>query len=217
MLMTLGLSYYVITKESAATRYDYKFTQQDTLSRPTHSISSTSEAQGGGLWTVLFAWYSLLIHILVFAFPMRSCYAIFDITRSLTKAARGRSLRDFKLSHRRRGSSTSLSSSETLTSSKEDSLPSSTTSSEIGDIEPEFYTDGDAESDRIVHAIVIPNYKEEVDSLRETLDVLASHPQARDSYDVSDFFPLCVEFNRKTRLVSFRTPIWTNYVAPFLP
>ncbi|KAI0896904.1 glycosyl transferase family group 2-domain-containing protein [Annulohypoxylon nitens] len=184
MLMTLGLSYYVITKESAATRYDYKFTQQDTLSRPTHSISSTSEAQGGGLWTVLFAWYSLLIHILVFAFPMRSCYAIFDITRSLTKAARGRSLRDFKLSHRRRGSSTSLSSSETLTSSKEDSLPSSTTSSEIGDIEPEFYTDGDVESDRIVHAIVIPNYKEEVDSLRETLDVLASHPQARDSYDI---------------------------------
>ncbi|KAI2470008.1 glycosyl transferase family group 2-domain-containing protein [Annulohypoxylon bovei var. microspora] len=182
MLMTIALSYWVISKEAAAARYDYKYTQQDTLSRPTHSISSTSE--GGGLWTVVFAYYSLLIHFLVFAFPMRSCWAIFDVTRSLKKAARGRSLRDFKLYRRRRGSSTSLSSSETLTSSKEDSLPSSTTSSEIGDIEPEFYTDGDAESDHVVHAIVIPNYKEEVDSLRETLDVLASHPQARDSYDI---------------------------------
>ena len=49
-----------------------------------------------------------------------------------------------------------------------------------------MYTDGDAaDHDHVIHAIVIPNYKEEVDSLRETLDVLASHPQARDSYDVS--------------------------------
>ncbi|KAI1409776.1 glycosyl transferase family group 2-domain-containing protein [Hypoxylon sp. FL1857] len=182
MLMTLALSYWVISKEAAASRYDYKYTQQASLSKPSHSASSAQE--GGGIWTVVFAYYCLLIHILVFAFPMRSCWAMFDITQSLKKAARSRSFRDFKLAHRRRGSSTSLSSSETLTSSKEDSLPSSTTSSEIGDIEPEFYTDGDAEPDRVVHAIVIPNYKEEVDSLRETLDVLASHPQARDSYDI---------------------------------
>lgn len=110
---------------------------------------------------------------------------MFDITRGLKKAARSKSLKDFKLSHRRRGSSTSLSSSETLTSSKEDSLPSSATSSEAGDIETDFYNDGDSEPNNVIHAIVIPNYKEEVDSLRETLDVLASHPQARNSYDVS--------------------------------
>ncbi|OTA92059.1 hypothetical protein M434DRAFT_32180 [Hypoxylon sp. CO27-5] len=182
MLMTLALSYWVISKEAATSRYDYKYMPQASLSKPSHMASSTQE--GAGIWTVVFAYYCLLIHILVFAFPMRSCWAMFDITQSLKKAARTRSFRDFKLSHRRRGSSTSLSSSETLTSSKEDSLPSSTTSSEIGDIEPEFYTDGDAEPDRVVHAIVIPNYKEEVDSLRETLDVLASHPQARDSYDI---------------------------------
>ncbi|KAI1374128.1 glycosyl transferase family group 2-domain-containing protein [Hypoxylon crocopeplum] len=183
MLMAIALSYWAITKEAAASRYDYKYMQQDSLSRPAaHPVTSTT--QGGGYWTVIFAYYCLLIHFLVFAFPMRSCWAMFDMTRSLKKALRSKSLKDFKLSHRRRGSSTSLSSSETLTSSKEDSLPSSATSSEAGDIENEFYTDGDSEPQNVIHAIVIPNYKEEVDSLRETLDVLAAHPQARDSYDI---------------------------------
>ncbi|KAI1779511.1 glycosyl transferase family group 2-domain-containing protein [Hypoxylon cercidicola] len=182
MLMTIALSYWVISKESTTSQYDYKYMSHDSLSRPSHSTTSTS--RGAGIWTVVFAYYCLLIHFLVFAFPMRSIWAMFDVTRNLKRAARSKSLKDFKLSHRRRGSSTSLSSSETLTSSKEDSLPSSATSSEAGDIEPEFYTDGDAEPDHIIHAIVIPNYKEEVDSLRETLDVLASHSQARYCYDI---------------------------------
>ncbi|KAI5861830.1 glycosyl transferase family group 2-domain-containing protein [Durotheca rogersii] len=184
MLMTMALSYWVISKEAAASRYEYKYAQQDSLSHPSTVPLS---AEGGGIWTIIFAYYCLLIHMLVFAFPIRSCWAMVDITQSLGKALKSKSLRGIKLSHRRRGSSTSLSSSETLTSSKEDSLPSSTTSSEAGDTEPEFYTDGDngdAEHDRIVHAIIIPNYKEEVDSLRETLDVLASHPTARYSYDI---------------------------------
>src|SRR5262249_28852975 len=85
---------------------------------------------------------------------------------------------------RRRGSSTSLSSSETLTSSRDGS--SSTSGSESGDFDHEFYTDGgEAEPDRVVHALIIPNYKEAMDTLRGTLAGLASHPQARFSYDVS--------------------------------
>lgn len=47
------------------------------------------------------------------------------------------------------------------------------------------YTEtADIDQDRIIHAILIPNYKEELDGLRETLDVLACHPQARYQYDV---------------------------------
>lgn len=182
MMMTLALSYWVVSKEATTSQYDYKYMSQDSLSRPTHSTVSTSE--GAGVWTVVYAYYCLLIHVMVFGFATRSCWAMFDMTTRMKKAARSKSLKDFKLFHRRRGSSTSLSSSETLTSSKEDSLPSSATSSEAGDIESELYTDGDAEPDQIIHAIVIPNYKEEVDSLRETLDVLASHSQARYCYDV---------------------------------
>ncbi|GJN69805.1 hypothetical protein PLICBS_003857 [Purpureocillium lilacinum] len=36
----------------------------------------------------------------------------------------------------------------------------------------------------VIHAIVIPNYMEEIDTIKETLAVLAFHPQAYCSYDV---------------------------------
>lgn len=195
--------------------------QQDSLSKPHHSTISTTASKGAGYWTVAWAWYCLLIHFLVFAFPMRSCWAMIDMTQGLQKMSRSKSLKDFKLSHRRRGSSTSLSSSETLTSSKEDSLPSSATSSEAGDIETEFYTDGDAEPERVIHAIIIPNYKEEVDSLRETLDVLACHPQAQYCYDVSSFFLFFLfllffswdlTWRNQTRMRGFAQELWRGFL-----
>jgi hypothetical protein len=37
----------------------------------------------------------------------------------------------------------------------------------------------------VLHAIILPNYKEDIDTLRETLDVLACHSQAASSYDLS--------------------------------
>jgi hypothetical protein len=175
MLSTIGLSYWVITSELEAQRHGYKYQSTDSLSAPTYNPETNS------LLVTIFSWYCLLIHFLVFLFPLRSCWAVATITRSLRKTMHSKSLRDFKFGHRRRGSSTSLSSSETLTSSRE---LSSSSSSEAGDLDPELFNDGDIAPDRIVHAIVIPNYKEENETLRETLEVLASHPQARNTYDV---------------------------------
>lgn len=176
MLATIALSYWVISSELEAQRLAYKPTPDGKLDAPAY------HRQRSALWVKIFAYYCLLIHFLVFIFPLRSCWAVFTITRSLRKAARAKALRDIKFGHRRRGSSTSLSSSETLTSSRE---LSSTSSSEAGDLDPDCYADGDIAPDRVIHAIVIPNYKEENDTLRETLEVLASHPQARNTYDVS--------------------------------
>ncbi|KAF7531495.1 hypothetical protein G7054_g8841 [Neopestalotiopsis clavispora] len=183
MVATIALSYWVVSKEAASTGYGYYNLMHTHHASAPSAAALESPTTGGGMWTLGFAYYSLFIHILVAAFPIRACWSIFSITRALKKNAKSKALRDIKLSHRRRGSSTSLSSSETLTSSRDGSV-SSATSSEAGDLE-EQYTDGDASAiENIVHAIVIPNYKEEVDTLRETLDVLASHPQARHSYDV---------------------------------
>lgn len=168
------LSYWVISRESAASRYGYKAQPEDSLSAPRYSPN------GAGIWTVIFSWYCLFIHVLVFSFPLRACWAVWDLTTSLRKTARSRALKGFKFGHRRRASSTSLSSSETLTSSR----ASSSASSEADDADTEFLTDTEADQGRVVHAIIIPNYKEEMDTLRETLDVLASHPMARGSYDV---------------------------------
>ncbi|KAH8890815.1 hypothetical protein GQ53DRAFT_649750 [Thozetella sp. PMI_491] len=178
MLATLALSYWVISKEAEAQRHGYKYQQQDNLSAPNHL------AEGAGIWVPIFAYYCLFIHLMVFMFPLRSLWSVWDITSRLKKTAMNKSLKDFKLAHRRRGSSTSLSSSETLTSSKE--LPSSS-SSEAGDADYdiEAAAECDIATDRVIHGIIIPNYKEEMDTLRETLEVLASHPQARSTYDVS--------------------------------
>lgn len=179
MIAAVALSYWVVSKEAAVSPHDlFKHHQRDSLSPV--PISPTEQAEGAGFWTVMFAYYCLLIHVLVAMFPLRSIYAVWDMTSALRKTAHSKALENLKFSHRRRGSSTSLSSSETLTSSH-----ASSTSSDAGDFDAELYTDGDAEPDRVVHAIVIPNYKEELDTLKETLEVLGSHPQARNSYDVS--------------------------------
>lgn len=139
------------------------------------------ETRKAGNWTLLFAYYTLLMHIFVFIFPMRACWAVEDLTRSLKKVARTKQLIDFKFSHARRPSTTSLSSSVTLTSSQ-----ASSASSEAGDIELGYCTDSDVEQEKTIHAIIIPNYQENIEDLRETLAVLASHAQARATYDVSN-------------------------------
>lgn len=186
MLATIGLSYWVISTELENRRQTFKYESLESLSAP-----RAHDPKSGGGWIKLFTYYCLLIHFLVFIFPLRSCWAVFSINRNIKKAAHTRALRDIKFGHRRRGSSTSLSSSETLTSSRD---ISSTSSSEAGDLDPEAYVDGDIAPDRVIHAIVIPNYKEENDTLRETLEVLASHPQARNTYDVSRFPSMCTFF-----------------------
>jgi hypothetical protein len=179
MVALLGLSYWVISSELETQRYSYQYRQQDSFKAPNH------KAGRSGLWIRLFAYYCLLIHVLVAMFPMRSCWAIWDITRSVRKMARSKTLEDVKFSHRRRGSSASLSSAETLTPTRD----FSTSSSEAGD-EPGYLIDSDIAVESVIHAIIVPNYKEEMDTLRETLEVLASHPQARDTYDVSTCPPV---------------------------
>lgn len=176
MVVTIALSYWVISRESEAQRNGYHYQQPDTLSAPSSSTT------GGGIWTVIFAYYCLFIHVLVSMFPLRACWAIWDLTRNLRKTARSKLLKDFRFARRRRGSSTSLSSSETLISSRDGC---SASSSEAGDLDQSTYPDTDTARDQIIHAIIIPNYKEEMDTLRETLEVLASHTQARNTYDVS--------------------------------
>ncbi|KAI0164725.1 glycosyl transferase family group 2-domain-containing protein [Xylariaceae sp. FL1272] len=184
MVFVVVLAYFVITREAAASGFSFRHGQADSLSRPARvPLTEPTTYVGGGTWTRIFAYYCLVIHICVSSFPLRSMWSIFDISRCLERTARSKSLKDYKLSAHRRGSFTSFSSSETLTSSKE--CPSgSSTASEAGDQETDFLSDTEGGIDRVIHAIVIPNYKEEIDTLRETLDVMASHPQARETYDV---------------------------------
>ena len=179
MAGTIWLSYWVISGERGHQLHDYK--QHESIDSLTSNTPIDSPL-GPSTRVRVFAYYCLLIHLLVVIFPLRSNWAVYTITKSLQKMARIASARDLDFGHRRRGSSTSLSSAETLTSSKD---LTSSSSSEAGESDIELSVDCEMAPNTIVHAIVIPNYKEENDTLRETLEVLASHPQARATYDVS--------------------------------
>ncbi|KFY94455.1 hypothetical protein V500_03243 [Pseudogymnoascus sp. VKM F-4518 (FW-2643)] len=169
MVALLALCYHVISQEWTLERHGYKFEQ------PGKSGTSVS--------TLTFAYYSLLIHILVFLFFLRACWSAWDITWCLKQAAYTTAPEGFRnVSPHRHESSTLISSSETLVSDGHDY---SSTTSEATDIEDKIFTDrADVAQRFLIHAIVIPNYNEELDTLKETLEVLASHPQARYSYDI---------------------------------
>ncbi|KAF4996465.1 hypothetical protein FDECE_12438 [Fusarium decemcellulare] len=179
MIALVALCYWVISRESSVEQHRYKYEQPGTQA----TYYSSTSTSGAGTLTYIFAYYCLLIHILVCVFPLRACWTIWNITQSMKRAACSHSLLDFKKLASRRDSRASISSSETLIKSPDSS--SSSTTSEAGDLGPDTCTDYvSSAGDHIIHAIIIPNYKEEPDTLKETLDVLASHPQARDSYDV---------------------------------
>jgi hypothetical protein len=46
------------------------------------------------------------------------------------------------------------------------------------------------QEDSIIHAIILPNYMEDIETLRETLEVLASHRKAKLQYEVGDITQL---------------------------
>ncbi|KAK3397953.1 glycosyl transferase family group 2-domain-containing protein [Sordaria brevicollis] len=209
MAGTIWLSYWVISGELGRQLHGYK--QHESIDSLTSNASIDSPL-GPSTRVRVFAYYCLLIHLLVVIFPLRSNWAVYTITKNLQKMARISAARDIDFAHQRRGSSTSLSSAETLTSSKD---LSSSSSSEAGESDFELVVDCETPPNTIIHAIVIPNYKEETDTLRETLEVLASHPQARVTYDVylameqreSDVETKAVllanEFTRRFRSINF--------------
>ena len=180
MIALSVLCYWVVSRDSPFEQQQYSYDQTDSKG----TLYPSTSTMGAGSWSYVFAYYCLLVHVLVCIFPLRACWTIWNLTQYMKRAARSDSLLDLKRLASRRDSYASASSSETLISSR--TSTSSSTTSEAGDCDPDFYTDGvPGANDNVVHAIIIPNYKEEIDTLRETLDALASHPQAHYSYDVS--------------------------------
>lgn len=175
MVFVTLLSCWVVSREIIAFYRNSYYPEEN----PTASQLSPD---GADIWTVIFSWYCLLIHILVTAIPLRACWAIWDLTGSLRKTACSKTSKDSRDS-----SSASPPDSETLTPSS--ALSSASSESDDLLVDPDLYAVSDSESERVIHAIIIPNYREEMDTLRETLDVLASHPRARCGYDVSEAQP----------------------------
>lgn len=178
LIALLALTYWVLSHEYTAARRLVKPDSSDKAPLARFSY-------GGGIWSYFFAYYSLFIHFLVFIAPIRACMAVWDITASLRKDARLHAIRDYKMHRPRRESQSSISSSETLTPGR---LSISASSTEpMSDVELSSMSESEEPTAAsVIHAIIIPNYKEEIDTLRESLEVLACHPHAAMTYDVSN-------------------------------
>ncbi len=123
---------------------------------------------------IIFAVYNAFIHFLSLLFPLRLCWSLWQIT----------------------GQVQDLNSQYTTNLGKQltDDTKTRTVGSVGGSLSP-IDTSGSnhhdwperpkSSSGMVYHALMIPIYKEDIDTLRDTLDVLASHAQARTSYDVS--------------------------------
>lgn len=128
---------------------------------------------------LFFVFYTVLVHLLALAFPVRLCYAVWQLTREIKSviAQYGSTYRQSGI----RSLTRTLGSPGASLSHIETARGESTSRSSSSSGETRIRSDS---LGMVVHAILLPNYKEDIDTLRETLEVLASHAQARTSYDV---------------------------------
>jgi hypothetical protein len=143
---------------------------------------------------LVFVYYTLTVHVLGLLFPMRLVWA----TRSMIQNLRKTLVHSSTLELISKGSSTQHSKLGGNDSIYEDSVSSADCSGSESEIELSSSTASEWEDEPLLHAIIIPNYKEEVDTLRETLDIFASHVQARSSYEVCS---VPCEHERSTYLI----------------
>lgn len=121
----------------------------------------------------IFIFYFLLTHVDTFFFALRLFFSSMLVTRKI------------KSTLQKRDNPLPQSSSELdLFSARENDVQRSRLRSGIATPKPSDLLQG-AE---VIHSIIIPNYGEEIETLRTTLAVLASHPRAVSQYEVSQKF-----------------------------
>jgi hypothetical protein len=114
-----------------------------------HGREEEGKYNGETTWAQLvLSVYTVLLHIMSIAFPLRVCWSMIDMNRRMKDAAA-------LMPNIRRRRAGSVKSDE-----------------------------GDFTFPVPLFVIIIPAYKEEVETLEMTLRVLASHPQARHCYHV---------------------------------
>ena len=148
-------------------------------SKPAGSKHTYGDLTHLTVWQILYILYSVSAHLLAcLGFPLRLLWSVWHITDEVKsakfEAAEGRLYAETEFSDDK-SSQHSLSVKSLATS--ESSISRASTPKN-----PNF---PEQQTEPVVHAIILPSYKEDIDTLRETLAVLASHFLAKTSYDVS--------------------------------
>lgn len=130
-------------------------------------------------WQIVYILYSVIAHLFAcLLFPIRLCWALWHISDEI-KSAKFEAFEGQP--HAESEGDTDDKSSQLSLSGKTLSVsdgPLSRAGTPKGSSFPEM-------EDVVVHAIILPSYKEDMDTMRQTLAVLASHVLAKKCYDVS--------------------------------
>ena len=158
-----------------------RYAPWNSISVPKGSLKSASrygDFHHLTVWQMIYLFHSVLVHIFgCLIFPVRLAWAVWHIGAEVRGAkfeaadsilyAESETSEAFEKS-----SQSSLNVSESITPDEPLSRASTPKISSFHD------------KTNVVHAIILPSYKEDIDTLRETLSVLASHVLAKSSYDV---------------------------------
>lgn len=139
----------------------------------------------------VFVVYSVLIHIQMFGFTCRLGWTMFRVTAKVKETLLRRPMPSAPSSPNSRISDEGYASQQLSPIA----LPSPSPFNEkINQITLDGIIEVDEEE--VVHAIILPNYCEDLHTLETTLRVLECHPRAQSQYEVGSRFCL-VEFDAK--------------------
>ncbi|CAL5871470.1 uncharacterized protein PFLUO_LOCUS5721 [Penicillium psychrofluorescens] len=132
-----------------------------------------------GAWSSLsraqqcFVVYAILVHLHMFGFTLRLSWSLFRVFKK-TKHAFERRITETP--------PVSPASSRSSWSSRQDYSEKHPSESIIE--KPSVMVEEIAEQQEVIHAIILPNYGEDLNTLETTLNVLASHPRAQSQYEI---------------------------------
>ncbi|KAJ6110815.1 hypothetical protein N7486_003050 [Penicillium sp. IBT 16267x] len=124
-----------------------------------------------------FVVYAVIIHVQMSSFTLRLAWSIFQVTAKTREALGRRPAGKFAVSP---------------SPSAQDEGYSSEPISPVSLPSPDPFTEkinpmsigSDPIENELIHAIILPNYCEDLHTLETTLKVLASHPRAKSQYEV---------------------------------
>lgn len=138
--------------------------------RPLGEHASDGRPNALSLAQKTFIALSLFVHLNALYFAIRLCFALLKVLKESKKALQRRQQPSTKMSGVEDDMETELTEGVSMNTLEANQLGTET-SSLIG-------------TQEIIHGIILPSYKEDFDTLRTTLHVLASHPRAASQYEV---------------------------------
>ena len=146
--------------------FHYPLPRKLPLPRKWHNGETRDElhatARAAVQWVVALC--MVLVQLLACVYPLRLCWATFQTTREIATLVDHRGHNDLAKSTEVSAWSRAIRHNLKLW---------------------EQLLAGSGRSPPLIHAILVPSYKETIETLKETLNVLASHRSAKRRYDVS--------------------------------